>query len=75
MTDWELILTMVGEKATTDITRATNSKGFYQCKDSAVKGGNIAKRTRKDIEKNLRRSVVSKENFLREISGPEIKKS
>ncbi|MBI5398488.1 hypothetical protein HZB03_03415 [Candidatus Woesearchaeota archaeon] len=64
MTDWELILTMIGEKATTDITRETNSQGFVESKDSAAKGGNIAKRTREDIENNLRRSIVSKGNFL-----------
>jgi len=72
MTDWELILTMVGEKATTDITKEKDSKGFPECKESAVKGGNIAKRTREDIETNLGRSIVSKENFLPK--GKEIKK-
>ncbi|MCK4730144.1 MAG: Bro-N domain-containing protein [Candidatus Aenigmarchaeota archaeon] len=64
MTDWELILTMVGEKATTDITKKKNSQGFVECKTSAKKGGNIAERTRKDIEKNLGESIVSKGNFL-----------
>jgi DNA-damage-inducible protein D len=64
MTDWELILSMIGEKATTDITRETNSRGFVECKDSALKGGNIAKRTREDIEQNIGRSIISKENFL-----------
>src|SRR3989338_7155176 len=64
MTDWELILTMFGEKATTDITKETNSTGFEECKDSANKGGNIAKRAREDLERNLGRRVVSKENFL-----------
>jgi DNA-damage-inducible protein D len=64
MSDWELILTMIGEKATTDITKEKNSQGFTECKDSAQKGGNIAKRTRQDIEKNLNKSVISKENFL-----------
>lgn len=64
MTDWELILTMVGEKATTDITKENNSQGFEECKDSANKGGNIAKRTREDIEKNIGKSVISKDNFL-----------
>lgn len=64
MTDWELILTLVGEKATTDITKENNSQDFEECKDSANKGGNIAKRTRKDIEKNIGKSIVSKENFL-----------
>lgn len=64
MTDWELILTMVGEKATTDITKEKDSQGFEECKDSANKGGNIAKRTREDIEKNLGKSIISTENFL-----------
>jgi DNA-damage-inducible protein D len=64
MTDWELILTMVGEKATTDITKEKDSQGFAECKDSANKGGNIAKRTREDIENNLGKSIVSKQNFL-----------
>ena len=52
------------EKATKDITRETNSQGFEECKDSANKGGNIAKRTREDIEQNLGKGIVSKENFL-----------
>lgn len=64
MTDWELILTMFGEKATTDITKEKNSLGFDECKDSANLGGNIAKRAKEDLEKNLGKSVVSKENFL-----------
>ena len=44
MTDWELILTMFGEKATTDITKERDSQGFDECKESANVGGNIAKR-------------------------------
>ena len=64
MSDWELILTMFGEKATTDITRETNSQGFDECKTSANVGGNIAKRAREDLEKNLGWSVVSEKNFL-----------
>ena len=64
MTDWELILTMVGEKATKDITRETGSQGFEECKESANKGGNIAKRTREDIERNIGKSIISKDNFL-----------
>src|SRR3989344_4993781 len=35
MTDWEIILTMIGEKATTDITRESNSEGLEECKKSA----------------------------------------
>ncbi|MBW2975935.1 Bro-N domain-containing protein [Candidatus Woesearchaeota archaeon] len=64
MTDWELILTMVGEKATTDITVSKDSKGFNQCKHSAIEGGTIAKNTRKEIEQKTGKSIVSKDNYL-----------
>ena len=64
MTDWELILNMVGEKATTDITIAKDSKGFPHLKRTAKEGGNIAKNTRKELERKIGKSLVSKENFL-----------
>ena len=64
MTDWELILTMVGEKATTDITISKDSRGFNECKDSALEGGTIAKNTRKEIEQKTGKSIVSDENYL-----------
>jgi len=65
MTDWELILTMVGEKATTDITEARDSRGMDECKDSARRGGTIAKITRNKVEKETGKSVISKNNYLR----------
>jgi len=64
MTDWELILTMVGEKATTDITISKESHGFSECKNSALEGGTIAKNTRKEIEEKTGKSIVSNENYL-----------
>ncbi len=64
MTDWELILTMVGEKATTDITTSKDSRGFNECKDSALEGGAIAKNTRKEIEEKTGNTIVSNENYL-----------
>ena len=64
MTDWELILTMVGEKATTDITISKESHGFSECKNSALEGGTIAKNTRKEIEQKTGKSIVSNENYL-----------
>jgi DNA-damage-inducible protein D len=72
MTDWELILTMIGEKATTDITISKDSQGFDQCKDTAVEGGTIAKHTRKEIEEKTGRSIVSEENYLH-LTGKKIK--
>ena len=64
MTDWELILTMVGEKATTDITISKDSEGFNECKTSAKEGGTIAKNTRKEIEQKTGRSIISNANYL-----------
>ena len=64
MTDWELILTMVGEKATTDITISKDSQGFDRCKDSAFDGGMIAKHTRKEIEEKTGKSIMSDENYF-----------
>jgi len=64
MTDWELILTMVGEKATTDITIARDSEGFEECKTDAIDGGNIAQNTRKEIESKTGNKIVSDDNFL-----------
>ncbi|MDO8725499.1 MAG: Bro-N domain-containing protein [Candidatus Methanoperedens sp.] len=73
MTDWELILTMVGEKATTDITISKDSLGFKECKDSAVEGGTIAKNTRKELEQKTGKTIISSENYLH-IAGKKQKK-
>ena len=64
MNDWELILTMFGEKATTDITIAKDARGFPQLKHSAKEGGDIAKNARKELEQKIGKSVVSNENYL-----------
>ena len=73
MTDWELILTMVGEKATTDITISKDSQGFNECKNSAVEGGTIAKNTRKELEQKTGKTVISDENYLH-LTGKKQKK-
>ncbi len=64
MNDWEIILTMVGEKATTDITKAKDSQGLNQCKDSANIGGTIAFNTKKEIEEKTGKQITTKDNFL-----------
>ena len=73
MNDWELILNMVGEKATTDITKEKNSQGLSECRESAKEGGDVAFETRKNIEKRLGKSVISRENFLSEKSFKKLK--
>ncbi|MFC1595855.1 Bro-N domain-containing protein [Candidatus Margulisiibacteriota bacterium] len=64
MTDLELIFSMLGEAATTEITRNNDSQGFKENKKSANKGGKIAGNARKDLEKETGKQVSSKENYL-----------
>jgi len=64
MDDMELILTMLGEATTTRFTKERNSKGFMPLKKDAHDGGAVAGRTRKDIEKQSGKKIVSKNNFL-----------
>lgn len=64
MDDFELILTMLGERTTTEIHRVKDTKGVPRLKDDARVGGSIAGSARKQIEKRIGRSVVSEKNFL-----------
>jgi len=64
MNDLELIFSMLGEAATTEITRVDDAKGFHESKQSARKGGEVAGKARKDLEQKTGKKVVSKENYL-----------
>jgi DNA-damage-inducible protein D len=71
MDDFELIFTMLGERATTEIHRTDDSKGIPKLKKDAKDGGAIAGGARKNLEKRLNRSVVSNKNYLK---NPESKR-
>jgi hypothetical protein len=64
MTDLELIITMLGEATTTQITQQKNSQGINDLRNDAKIGGAVAGRTRKDIEKQTGKKVITRENFL-----------
>lgn len=64
MNDWELIFTMLGEKATTDITKTRNAAGFNDCRQSAQRGGQIARNARNELEQETGEPVVSDGNYL-----------
>ncbi|MFH1233010.1 MAG: hypothetical protein V1651_04080 [Patescibacteria group bacterium] len=74
MDDFELILTMLGERTTTEIHRANNLKGVPKLKNDARVGGQIAGSARKQIERKIGRSVVSEKNFLNSQNLKKIKK-
>ncbi|MES3031408.1 MAG: hypothetical protein V4697_03290 [Patescibacteria group bacterium] len=62
MNDIELILTMLGEAATTKLTQDRDSKGIEPLQKDAKDGGRVAGRTRKDIEKQGGKKVISTKN-------------
>ncbi len=64
MDDFELIFTMLGERSTTEIHRNEDSKGVPKLKSDAIAGGEIAGGARRNLEKRLGRSIVSKNNYL-----------
>jgi len=64
MNDLELIFSMLGEAATTEITRNRDTRGFDENKQAAVDGGSVAGNARKELEAKSGKKVVSKENYL-----------
>lgn len=65
MGDFELIFTMLGERSTTEIHRTEDSRGVPKLKDDARAGGDIAGNARKELEKKLGKSIVTKNNYLK----------
>ncbi len=64
MTDLELIFSMLGEAATTEIAKNRDAQGFPQNKKAAKQGGEVAGKARKDVEEKSGKKIVSKKNFL-----------
>lgn len=62
MTNLELVLTMLAEASTTEISKEKQPDGFDQSKKVARDGGGVAGTARKEIEKKTRKSVVSGKN-------------
>lgn len=66
MDDLELIFSMLGEAATTEIAKTKNTQGFTENKEVAQKGGRVAGRARKDLERKTGKRVSTKQNYLKE---------
>ncbi|MBC8214199.1 MAG: Bro-N domain-containing protein [Candidatus Marinimicrobia bacterium] len=64
MTNLELVLNMLAEASTTEISKEKNPKGLLENKQVAQKGGNVAKQARKELEEQTGKSVISDENYL-----------
>jgi hypothetical protein len=62
MTNTELILNMLAEASTKDISAATNPEDFDASKKVAKQGGNVAKVARKELEARTGKKVVTSLN-------------
>ena len=66
MSDLELIFSMLGEAATTEIARKQDAQGFPENSVAARKGGKIAGDAREKLEIETGENVSTSENFLTE---------
>jgi len=62
MTNLELVLNMLAEASTTEISKKEKPDTFDENKVVARKGGGVAGAARKELEKKLGSSIISKEN-------------
>ena len=72
MDDLELIFTMLGERVTTEISQKEEPDTFTKNKSVAKRGGKVAGNARKETEKELGRTLVSKNNYLPKKDSPKI---
>jgi hypothetical protein len=69
MTNTELILNMLAEASTKDISQAVNPRGFEESKKIANQGGNVAKVAMKELEAKTGKKVVTAINAKSISSG------
>lgn len=64
MSTLELVLNMLAEAATTELTRAEHPIGLHENKKTARRGGTIAGNARKEIEKETGKPVITSKNAV-----------
>jgi hypothetical protein len=64
MTDLELIFSMLGEAATTEIARNKDAQGFQPNHQAAHEGGTVSGNARRELEARSGRKVVTSDNYL-----------
>ncbi|WP_232505654.1 BRO-N domain-containing protein [Flavobacterium crassostreae] len=74
MTNTELILNMLAEASTKDISTATNPESFEENKKVAEQGGNVAKVAMKELESKTGKKVVTALNAKDSLKQIEDKK-
>ena len=62
MSDLELVLNMLAEATTTELSKAHNPQTFEENRDIAKRGGKYAGNTRKEIEADIGKPVITPKN-------------
>ena len=62
MTNMELVLNMLAEVTSTEISKSSDEKSKDNAKKSVIEGGTIAKNTRKQIEEKTGKKIVTNTN-------------
>ncbi len=74
MSNLELVLNMLAEASTTEISKEKQPKGLEANKDIARKGGNAAKKARLEIEKQTGKPIITAKNAHRLLENSNDKK-
>lgn len=64
MTTLELVLNMLAEATTTELTKQTHPQGLDENKQVAQRGGTVAGNARKEIEAQTGKPVLSRQNAV-----------
>lgn len=72
MTDLELIFTLLGEAATTEIARNKDAQGLLKNKRAAQAGGGVAGNARRQLEAKSGKKVVTRQNYLTNKPNPSL---
>ena len=74
MTNLETAINTLAEAFTTELSKKNNPTGFAENRTVAIAGGKVAKQTRDNMEAQLGRSIVSRNN-AKGLQNPEEQKS
>ena len=64
MSTLELVLNMLGEATTTELSKTIEPKNFDENREMAIKGGSIAGNARKEIENTTGKSVLTEKSAI-----------
>lgn len=64
MTNIELALTNLGEAAAVEIHKSNNSKGMNELQVDVNKAGNVLNKAKQQLESEIKRPVVTSENYI-----------